>query len=695
MNFWYCETCGKRLTEKDLEEGSARNKKLNGVFCKDCSVGVMTMEMDAISIEQAAKAKAPAPPSRTSNSGSVPRKGSGIIRPQEIPQRHSVRSSTPTLKSQNGPLLLAGAAALLVACIVVFVGVRNRGASREQLSQTSPKAPALPASVPVPAAAPPKTLSDSPVPAEVKIPETPAATEAAPPTPAIEKKPDPVSSPPGIPDDKKVTAAAPKVEAPSPQTPEKAKEVKNEPAEQPPAVHVNKSREQFAALSKELAPLLKLNHFTAAKELLEARRRDPAFNDAVELMDKEKADLAELLVLRNRAMEALRAKSGTTVSLKKGMSGTVKAEPNKEAVSLVLKEGVELAVTIDQLDADDINALLPAETGAGKAADLRQRAFLFMAAGQSAKAEDYFVKARDAGAGSAVAPYLDAMADSRKTEREALATELWKKTEAMFAAKNWQGAKANYELLQRDFATSAVFDAETVKKRLEDIQEALDPGGIVSVDLGGGMKLEMAPIPAGEFEMGSKDGAENEKPVHKVKITHPFYMGKFTITQAQYEKIMGNNPSYNKAGDNYPVETVSYDDVETFLKKLNSLTGKSFRLPTEAEWEYACRAGTKTRYNTGDGETALQQAAWHTGNTKSSHPVGQKKPNAWGLYDMHGNVFQMCQDYLINDFYSRSPVEDPLAPINDTLSRVMRGGSWFHTGTCYSSYRGGVSGSEW
>jgi formylglycine-generating enzyme required for sulfatase activity len=194
-------------------------------------------------------------------------------------------------------------------------------------------------------------------------------------------------------------------------------------------------------------------------------------------------------------------------------------------------------------------------------------------------------------------------------------------------------------------------------------------------------------IPAGEFDMGSPDNEEgrlpNEGPVHRVKISKPFYMGKYEVTQAQWKAVMGadNNPSQFK-GDNLPVETVTWNDTLNFLKKASD----GLRLPTEAEWEYACRAGTATPFNTGNNITT-DQANYngnypYAGNPKGEYrakttPVGTFKPNAWGLYDMHGNVWEWCSDWYAQKYYEecKNGVTDPSGPGNGT-GRVLRGGSW-------------------
>lgn len=179
--------------------------------------------------------------------------------------------------------------------------------------------------------------------------------------------------------------------------------------------------------------------------------------------------------------------------------------------------------------------------------------------------------------------------------------------------------------------------------------------------------MEFVWIAPGNFMMGSKNGDGDEKPVHRMTIGSGFYMGKHEVTQAQWQAVMGNNPAYFK-GDNLPVEQVSWDDAQKFINKLNDLNdGYKYRLPTEAEWEYACRAGT-----TGDYSGNLVDMAWYADNSgRRTHPVGSKQPNAFGLYDMHGNVWEWCRDSY-HSTYNGAP----------TNSRVVRGGSWntFATG---------------
>jgi sulfatase modifying factor 1 len=194
-------------------------------------------------------------------------------------------------------------------------------------------------------------------------------------------------------------------------------------------------------------------------------------------------------------------------------------------------------------------------------------------------------------------------------------------------------------------------------------------------------------IPAGTFLMGSPETEEGRRDIetqHKVTITKAFYMQTTEVTQSQWKEVMGTEPwkgkSYVKEGPNYAATYISWDDAVAYCKKLSEKESVTYRLPTEAEWEYACRAGTQTTWSFGDDEASLGDYAWHDKNAydideKYAHEVGLKKPNAFGLYDMHGNVFEWCHDYRGDDYYKQSPAKDPPGPTSGS-SRVLRGGSW-------------------
>ena len=211
--------------------------------------------------------------------------------------------------------------------------------------------------------------------------------------------------------------------------------------------------------------------------------------------------------------------------------------------------------------------------------------------------------------------------------------------------------------------------------------------------------IELVLVPTGEFDMGSPDSEADrssaEGPVHLVRFEKPFYMSKYEVTQGQWEAVMGSNPSYFKAaGKDAPVEQVSWDDCQEFIKKLNAAVGAQhaapLRLPSEAEWEYACRAGTRTRFYSGDADGDLDRVGWFSSDSGSTtHPVGKKAPNAWGLYDMHGNVWEWCEDEWHDNFQGAPADGSAWLQGGNGAFRVLRGGSWLHFAYyCRSALRG-------
>ena len=295
----------------------------------------------------------------------------------------------------------------------------------------------------------------------------------------------------------------------------------------------------------------------------------------------------------------------------------------------------------------------------------------------------------------------------------------------------WQAeAEAEFD------ADMAQGEAVSVRQALENLRTFLDArlpvtntftvgGGDVgalhvtplqnlTIDLPGNITLELIEIPGGTFWMGQSDEEQRflkqhnwwsnyfncERPRHQVTVA-PFYMGKYPVTQAQWQAVMGNNPS-NWKDPNRPVEQVSWKDCQAFLKKLNANPSYSplnqggqrgvFRLPTEAEWEYACRAGSEAIYSFGDDPAQLGNYAWFNENSgNETHPVGQKSPNAFGLCDMHGNVWEWCQDWFAETYDANSPQENPQGPSSGQY-RLLRGGSWFdNTTACRSANRSSLN----
>lgn len=271
-----------------------------------------------------------------------------------------------------------------------------------------------------------------------------------------------------------------------------------------------------------------------------------------------------------------------------------------------------------------------------------------------------------------------------------------------------QGGMFFFRMNSRDvkilfLAAMLAFSVSADRADAQSLQPELKSGTIRTFDLGGGVQMDFIWCPPGYFVMGStqaqQDSAvkalpsnlkpetiqstiaaiQDEGPQHKVIFPRGFWMAKTEVTQAQWKQVMGNNPSkFIDPGLNAPVETVSWNDCLAFIKKVNNLLERKkagrMRLPTEAQWEYACRAGSTGLYYFGDDASELGDYAWFAGNSgMKSHSVGQKKPNAWGLYDMHGNVWEWCSNWF--DKYESEDSKDPKGPILGS-GRVGRGGGW-------------------
>ena len=234
----------------------------------------------------------------------------------------------------------------------------------------------------------------------------------------------------------------------------------------------------------------------------------------------------------------------------------------------------------------------------------------------------------------------------------------------------------------------------TKGKTSRDVEPVPKPGAVISNCIG----MKLVYIPAGSFIMGSSLSAAdfareynigvgefaNEFPQHKVRISEGFWIGQTEVTQGQYKSVMNAHPwsgrEFIQESANNPAVYVTWDDALEFCRKLSQQEGKTCRLPTEAEWEYACRAGTTTRFSFGDSGSSLGDYAWFWHNIRGvkqryAHPVGQKRPNPWGLYDMHGNVWEWCSNRYSNKYYSNSPSVYPKG-LSSGDFRSLRGGSW-------------------
>ena len=244
-----------------------------------------------------------------------------------------------------------------------------------------------------------------------------------------------------------------------------------------------------------------------------------------------------------------------------------------------------------------------------------------------------------------------------------------------------------FTMMRGGKSTEGVVGADSLSVPLKE--EITTPLETVTNSIG----VELVELRAGRFLMGSEHGKLDETPIHPVQITGSFYMGKTEVTQGQWEQVMGSNPSFFDAEKEHPVEKVSMDAVEDFLQKLNSIDSLyTYRLPTEAEWEYACRAGTSTAYHFGDDVSLLGNYAVYGREVNEGHaPVKSKQPNAWGLYDMMGNVSEWTADYYKSDYYESSPADNPQGPERGN-HRVLRGGGYIHKDTVVRCALRGSSG---
>ena len=209
-----------------------------------------------------------------------------------------------------------------------------------------------------------------------------------------------------------------------------------------------------------------------------------------------------------------------------------------------------------------------------------------------------------------------------------------------------------------------------------------------------GVSFTMVGVACGTFQMGSTDGYDSEKPVHSVTLSS-FSIGQTEVTQQLWYAVMGQKPTSDGSqwsttfglGDQYPAYYVSWNDIQTFITKLNQLTGQQFRLPMEAEWEFAARGGNSSKGYTYAGSNTIGDVAWYTSNSShQTHPVGTKQVNELGLYDMSGNVWEWCQDWYSSSYYSSSASSNPTGPDSGS-GRVLRGGSWNNDASCRVAYR--------
>ena len=248
---------------------------------------------------------------------------------------------------------------------------------------------------------------------------------------------------------------------------------------------------------------------------------------------------------------------------------------------------------------------------------------------------------------------------------------------------------SNLQITLSKEATQQSSVSQSVMAQQPVVQPIVTNSDNISISVKNGISIDMVRVEAGTFTMGAtpemEDPLDREKPTHQVTLTNDYYIGKYEVTQALWKAVMGKNPSYFK-GDNLPVEQVSWEDCQEFISKLNRITDKTFRLPTEAEWEYAARGGNKSRGYQYSGSNNLSDVAWYDKNSShKTHAVGTKQANELGIYDMSGNVYEWCQDWYSK--YSSSSQVNPTGA-NSGPDCVYRGGSWFNNAKyCRSSCR--------
>ncbi|MDP8229250.1 MAG: formylglycine-generating enzyme family protein, partial [Candidatus Electryoneaceae bacterium] len=258
--------------------------------------------------------------------------------------------------------------------------------------------------------------------------------------------------------------------------------------------------------------------------------------------------------------------------------------------------------------------------------------------------------------------------EEREGKERELAEQVRKERERKKRERKKREQREREERAQREREEAERKEREAA----EEERRRKTPGAIIEGPLPG---MNFSYIPEGSFMMGSNDGDSEEKPVRRVTVPS-FYMMTTTVTQKMWVEVMGGNPS-NFQGNNLPVEKVSWNDVQEFIRKLNRRDpGNDYRLPSESEWEYACRAGTTTKYHSGNSESDLARVGWYNGNSDDrTHSVGQKSPNAWGLYDMHGNVWEWCEDWYHGN-YNKAPTDGSVWISPSGSRRVLRGGCW-------------------
>ncbi len=692
MKFYFCEGCGQRITEHDLAAGEGRDKKLKGVYCSNCAVGVMTMETLPLTDEEARKvlestparpgSRAPSktPRRRTSAAGlpisdraGTPRR-QGVYHPNTAPAKPA---------SKQYLIVLAVAGVLLLTSVgVVLLGGRgvdpvtqarrlparaekhnSRGAVKEagDASGIRPRGEVKKKASAATVAS--QELSETPPPdgetgrsqerQATAVGDSVSSPDSAPTGETETLQPAP-SSGSGSADDSRAKEVVP--------LPEKGVPEQTKAADPPTNLKGEEAaKTRWVACLRSFDQALARGDPASASKVAAEARSDPmlaGFGTEVTALGRMVPLFVKWNSARQQAIAALTDGRKTTFQLNSGsLTGVVrKVEDGALHVTVegrINNQPIEYGKRVKWSD------LTPACRARllGEKTPTTPDEWVATAARKIFSGDlDGVEKAlAEAGAHPMTPHYRQRLDTLRKAELEKAARLAWEKEmvpllkiERFTKAKARKSMEALTSFRETHGGTAFAASVEPQAKDLEkSLRATLGPPREVTLELGDGVRMAFVLIPAGTFMMGLKGkGRRKDKPQQEVIFKKPFYLGKYEVTQAQFTQLTGQSPSKWKGADLPVVQSIYVSkSAAAFCAALSKRTGVKARLPTEAEWEYACRAGTESPFSFGDSEAAFGDYGWFKENSGDTpHPVGLKKPNPWGLYDMHGNAFEVCID---------------------------------------------------
>lgn len=641
--FFFCEKCGERLTETDIAEGAAKDKQLKGVYCKNCSEGVLTMDFDSITEEQARQIVKDAPRNPSDAGADVAelkkRRRKRTSRHRIPAAARSGEQADDKLSRRKGlsvPIIIGSVAAvaILVAAGIVMTGEKKQSSATAK-KRSTPEAKSKRAATSANQKEPATKTTDSRV--QGQPDEERRVVE-----PDKKARPDnPIEKPPGEVRTKKEPPASPQKTPPQKKPPP---EPKPDPVEQARLLALKNARAKFSDYLNAFDNAARRMVFDEASklgikagadiELKPIADEAAALKDVAEVFARDVANRQK--ALKDGKKHAFQTKRGTTEGVVREIDGDV---VSVKVVQKVDKNEIEFVkrIKLSELTAEGHARIF------GRIEPTTEAEWIAMALRRIAEkkldeAEKILPKA---GTHALAARYRHLIDEIRLGKLDADAKKYWEEhLEPLLAIAKLD--KKSAETGQRALSVfrkshgKTKFAASISEKigKLKDACESVVGLEKLTLQLGNGVRMAFLLIPAGTFKNGKSGDT--------VKITKPFYIAKYETTQAQYEAVMGTNPSRFKGSD-LPVEMVSWKDATLFCKALSRKTNTSARLPTGSEWEYACRAGTTTLYSFGDSAADLDRYAWYDKNSElKTHPVGGKAPNKFGLHDMHGNVMEWC-----------------------------------------------------